>query len=306
MTALAPERLGRPVLLLGGSGQVGRELEPALSTLGRVVAPTRAQADLTRLDGLRDLIRTLQPAAIVNAAALTNVDRCEHEPDLARLLNVRAPETMAHEAVRIGAVLVHYSTDYVFDGSQASPYDETATPSPINLYGETKLESERVVAASGAAHLIVRTSWVYSRDGNGFVPTVLRQMSAQSEVQAVSDQVGSPTWSRSLALATTELIRHLIVGGNLTLSSDDFGVYHLGGGGAASRVEIATELLAALRELGRPVRTQMVVPISSTQFSAAARRPRYSALNNQRALRRFGIALDHWKLELRRMLRDAT
>jgi dTDP-4-dehydrorhamnose reductase len=234
------------------------------------------------------------------------VDRCEHEPDLARQLNARAPAAIADEAHRVGAVVLHYSTDYVFDGSQSTPYDENATPHPINYYGETKLEGERAVASSGAAHLIVRTSWVYSSDGNGFVPAVLRQIKAQSEVRAVADQVGSPTWSRSLAHVTTQLLRQLVADRKLVLVTDDFGVYHLGGSGAASRVEIAAELMAILRESGGPLQAQMVIPISSTQFGAAARRPHYSALNNERALRRFGIALDNWKLELRRMLNDAT
>ena len=306
MTTRAPDRLERPVLLFGGSGQVGRELRPALATLGTVVVPTHGEADFARPDGLRDLIRSLRPAAIVNAAALTNVDRCEHEPDLARQLNAHAPATIGEEAHRVDAVMLHFSTDYVFDGGQSTPYDETATPRPINVYGETKLDGERAVAASGAAHLIVRTSWVYSRDGAGFVPTVLRQIDANSEVRAVADQVGSPTWSRSLAAASTAMLRQLVTDAKLVLEADGFGVYHLGGSGAASRVEIATELIAALHELRRPPRAQMVIPISSTQFGAAARRPHYSALKNDRALRRFGIALDNWKLELRRMLSDAT
>jgi dTDP-4-dehydrorhamnose reductase len=306
VTTRAPDRLARPVLLFGASGQVGRELRPALSALGAVVAPTRAEADLSRPNSLREIIRSVRPSVIVNAAALTNVDRCEHEPDLAQQLNVRAPETMAVEAHSVGAVMVHYSTDYVFDGSQSTPYDETATPNPVNLYGATKLDGERAVAASGAAHLIVRTSWVYSKVGNGFVPMVLRQIDAESEVRAVSDQVGSPTWSRSLAIATTNLLRQLTIGDHLVFPRTDFGVYHLGGSGAASRIEIATELISALRELGWPGRAQMVIPISSTEFGATARRPHYSALKNERAFRRFGIALDNWKRELRRMLRDAT
>ena len=306
MNTGAPDRLERPVLLFGGSGQVGRELAPALARLGAVVAPTHAESDFTRPDGLRAIIRSIRPSAIVNAAALTNVDRCEHEPELARQLNVRAPQTIAAEAHSVGAILLHYSTDYVFDGSQSTPYDETATPDPINFYGETKLDGERAVAESGAAHLIVRTSWVYSRAGNGFVPTVLRQIQSEPEVRVVADQVGSPTWSRSLALTTAELLRQLVVDRKLVLSTDDFGVYHLGGNGAASRVDIATELITAMRELERPTRAQMVVPISSAQFGAAARRPHYSALKNERALRRFGIALATWKVELRRMLSDAT
>lgn len=294
------------MLLFGGSGQVGRELRPVLASLGNVVAPTHAEADLTRPDGLRELVRSVRPSIVVNAAALTNVDRCEHEPDLARQLNAGAPEAMADEARHVGAVMLHYSTDYVFDGAQTRPYDERATPNPINVYGETKLAGERAVAASGAAHLIVRTSWVYSAVGNGFVPSVLRQIDAEPDVRVVSDQVGSPTWSRSLARATTDLVRQFVVGDRMALASDDFGVYHLGGSGAASRLEIANELIAALSELGRPGRAKVVIPISATQFGAAARRPHYSALQNDRALRRFGIALDHWKLELRRMLLDAT
>ena len=301
MTSPAAERLARPLLVFGGTGQVGHELITSLDELGPVVAPPRSAVDLTNAGALRAVIRTTKPALIVNSAALTNVDQAEREPALARALNETAPGIMAEEASRMGALLVHYSTDYVFDGRATTPYAEHHSPNPINVYGVSKLGGERQVARAGAPHLIIRTSWVYSRTGAGFVATFLRNVRDQQMIRVVSDQVGSPTWSRSLARATTTSVRSLRTGDGFQLAESDWGVYHLGGGGAASRLEIAREivrLLATRLADGAPT----IVPVSATEFAAVAPRPGYSALANPRTERRFGVTLPSWRSELARML----
>lgn len=293
----------RPLLVFGGTGQVGRELIVALRDVGPVVAPTRAEANLEQPHTLREIIGTVRPSLIVNAAALTNVDQAERDRGLAKALNEVAPGVMAEEARRLGALMVHYSTDYVFDGDADRPYGEAATPHPINAYGMSKLAGERSVAAVDNPHIIVRTSWVYSATGAGFVPTFLRKMRQQREIRVVADQVGSPTWSRSLARATARIIESTRRRDSLELGRADWGVYHLGGGGAASRVDIAHEILAACPpSAGRVER--VIIPVSAQEFGAVARRPRYSALSNDRTERRFDVVLDDWRTEIRRMLVD--
>jgi dTDP-4-dehydrorhamnose reductase len=237
---------------------------------------------------------------VVNTGALTNVDLAEREPDLARAVNDVAPTVMADAAREVGALIVHYSTDYVFDGAASTPYDERAEPNPINVYGATKLGGERGVAASDAPHLIIRTSWVYSAQGSGFVATLLRQLNESRPVRVVTDQVGSPTWSRSLADSTAALLRAVATPTGFEPAREDWGIYHLGGSGAASRFDIAQEVIAA-RESTRGA-SPVVIPISAVEFNAVAPRPQYSALSNQRAAERFGVRLDDWRVELRRML----
>jgi dTDP-4-dehydrorhamnose reductase len=288
-------------VLFGATGQVGRELMQTLAPLGSVVAPRRDEADLTKPQTLRDVIRAARPAAVVNAAALTNVDQAEREPMLARAVNEIAPGVMAEEARRIGAVVVHYSTDYVFDGTATTPYDERARPNPINLYGQTKLAGERSVTAADASHLIFRTSWVYSAGGKGFVPTLIRQLKDSAPVRVVADQIGSPTWSRSLARVTAAILQSIAVPGSFDLRRDDWGIYHLGGSGAASRLDIAHEIISALTPLALDSVPE-VIPISAADFNAVAKRPTYTALSNDRVSRRFDLRLDPWRLEIRCML----
>jgi dTDP-4-dehydrorhamnose reductase len=301
----APARLAQPVLLFGGTGQVGRELQPALDGIATVVVPRRDDADLARPDMLYDAIRSVRPSVIINAAALTNVDRAEREPDLAHRLNAVAPGVIADAAREVGALLVHYSTDYVFDGERDVPYDETDEPNPINVYGATKLSGERNIAAAGTPHLIIRTSWVYSRDGSGFVATLIRQLRDSAELRVVADQTGSPTWSRALALATVGILRQLIHQSAVRLPDERRGVYHLAGSGSASRIDIARELVAAVAESTTgSARQPAITPIRASEFGAVAPRPRYSALANDRAFRDFGVALDPWPVLLRRMLAD--
>jgi len=296
-------RSTRPLLLFGGSGQVGRCLRDALAPLGLVMAPTRAEVDLTNRDAIRAAIERVSPVVVVNAAAMTNVDQAEREPDLARAVNELAPGAMAEASHDVGALMVHYSTDYVFDGAANSPYDEWASPNPINTYGQSKLAGERRVGAAGPPHLIIRTSWVYSPTGNGFVASLLRDLPRKSSMRIVSDQLGSPTWSRSLAIATAELIRAAIRGDEILIAPEEWGIYHLGGSGEGSRVEIAEALLDALgdRLLGDRPR---IVPVSAAEFGALAPRPRYSALANIRTAQRFGITLEPWRTELRRMVTE--
>jgi dTDP-4-dehydrorhamnose reductase len=296
-------RSTRPLLLFGGSGQVGRRLRDALAPLGAVLAPTHADVDLTRPDAIRAEIARVRPAVVVNAAAVTSVDQAEREPDLARAVNEDAPGMMAEASRDVGALMVHYSTDYVFDGAANYPYDEWASPNPINTYGKSKLAGERRIAAAGAAHLIIRTSWVYSPTGAGFVASLLRDLPRQSSIRVVSDQVGSPTWSRSLATASADLIGAALCGDEVPIAPADWGIYHLGGSGEGSRVEIAEVLLDALAGRlpgGRPA----IIPIPAAEFGALAPRPRYSALSNARTSQRFGITLPPWRTELRRMVAE--
>jgi dTDP-4-dehydrorhamnose reductase len=297
------DRSARPLLLFGGSGQVGRQLLVTLAPLGRVIAPSRADADLTNPDSLREVITRVQPRVVVNAAALTNVDQAERDPELANAVNGEAPGVMADAARIVGALMVHYSTDYVFDGELRTPYDEGARPNPINAYGRSKLAGERRTAEANGPHLIIRTSWVYSSTGAGFVASLLRELPEKASMRIVADQVGSPTWSRSLALATAELIRAIIRGDEIVLPPEDWGIYHLGGSGEGSRVEIAEALLDALGDR-IPGDRPRIVPVSAAEFGAFAPRPHYSALANARTAKRFGITLDPWQIELRRMVTE--
>jgi dTDP-4-dehydrorhamnose reductase len=297
------ERSPRALLVFGGSGQVGRQLRLALAPLGTVIAPSRADANLTDPDSLRAIIERVRPLVVVNAAALTNVDQAERDPSLADAVNAIAPGAMAEAAGRVGALVVHYSTDYVFDGASRTPYDERAQPNPINSYGRSKLAGERRVADANVPHLIVRTSWVYSPTGAGFVASLLRDLPEKQSLRIVADQVGSPTWSRSLAIATGALVGAAIRDDEVVLVRADWGIYHLGGSGEGSRVEIAEAVIDALggRLVGeRPT----IIPVSAAEFGAHAPRPHYSALSNLRAAKRFGITLPPWRTELRRMVTE--
>jgi len=297
------ERSGRRIVLFGGSGQVGRELLHALAPIGTVVAPSHAEVDLTAPDALEAIITRTRPFVIVNAAALTNVDHSERNPSLARAVNEIAPGVMAAAASDVGALMVHYSTDYVFDGSATEPYTETATPNPINVYGRSKLAGEKRVAGVQGPHFIIRTSWVYSATGAGFVASLLRDARAKETLRVVSDQIGSPTWSRSLARATVQMIAAVVRGDRAVVGTDDCGVYHLGGSGEASRVDIANSLLDSLELVG--AKRPTIIPVSAAEFGAPAPRPRYSALANRRTIGRFGVSLDPWRVDLRRMAIDA-
>ena len=288
------------ILLIGKNGQLGWELQRTLATLGEVYAYDFPEIDLSKPENLRELIRGIAPHLIVNAAAYTNVDKAETEPDLARAVNAAAPGVMAEEARRINAALIHYSTDYVFDGTKGSAYIETDIPDPLNVYGATKLEGERAVQAVGGAFLIFRTSWVYSLRQGGFVTKVLQWARQQESLRIVDDQVGSPTWARMLAEATAQVIAQGR-GQPVEYMREKAGLYHLAGGGAASRYEWAKAIL----ELDPRKEEQVVkelLPAKSSEFPTPAERPAHTGLNCDVVQELFHLYFENWKRQLSDLL----
>jgi len=285
------------VLLLGRIGQLGWELERCLQPLGPLLALDVPDIDLVDGESIRRLVRSIRPEVIINATAYTAVDQAEAEPQRAYAINAAAPGILAEEALHVGAGLVHFSTDYVFDGETGRPYIETDPPDPVNAYGTTKLEGERAIQAVGGAYLILRTSWVYSLRRKSFVTQVLRWARTQTTMRVVSDQVGSPTWCRTLAQATA-----LVIGMGLTditgWIQDRAGIYHLAGQGSASRLEWAEEILrldpAANEQIAR-----VLSPARSDDFPSLARRPAFTALDCARFRSSFGFELPGWRQALR-------
>jgi dTDP-4-dehydrorhamnose reductase len=264
------------ILLTGRSGQVGWELERCLARLGQVVAPDRALLDLSRPETVADAVRAQGPDLIVNAAAYTAVDRAERETRTCHAVNADSVAQLAQEAARSGALLVHYSTDYVFDGTQRAPYVEADRPAPINEYGRSKLAGERAIVRSGCRHLILRTSWVYAMRGNNFVLTMLKLARERPQLRVVNDQVGAPTWAHDIALAT---VAALSSAGTLE------GLFHVAAAGSTTWFEFAVRILR-LAGVNTPV-----VPIATSEYPTAAARPAYSLLDSGRfeAATRFRI-----------------
>jgi dTDP-4-dehydrorhamnose reductase len=298
------------ILLTGKKGQIGAKLAVLLPGLGEVAAFDRHELDLLNPDHVRRAIRDVQPNVIVNAAAYTSVDQAESEEKQSRIINVDAPALMAEEAKRIGASLVHYSTDYVFDGSSSLPYAETDQPNPINVYGKTKLAGEEAIRAVGAPHLIFRTAWVYGTKGRNFLLTVLRLATEREELRIVRDQIGAPSWSSEIAKATAEVLLQLSAGGQND-PSRFAGVYHMTAGGKASWFEFAEAILKEASRMprgipwfetatkGRPLVTRRVTPIPTEEYPTPARRPLYSVLSNSRLKQDFGLELPAWSVQLR-------
>lgn len=290
--------MSRPrILLTGGTGQVGWELARALAPVGEVLAPGRAALDLADADGVRRAFRDAAPALVVNAGAHTAVDRAEGEPELARALNAVAPGVLAGEAARAGVPMVHFSTDYVFDGSKGAPYVEDDPTRPLGVYGRTKREGEEAVAAAGGAHLVFRTSWVYGTRGHNFMLTMLRLAREREELRVVSDQVGAPTWSRMLAEATAAILAPFRTGAGWTIPPEKSGIYHLAARGETSWHGFAEAILAA-DPARQEQRCRRVVAIPSEEYPTPAPRPRYSVLATGRAERAFGVALPEWREQL--------
>lgn len=277
------------ILLTGVNGQVGWELRRTLATLGTVTAPTRQQLDLTDEQALRQFIRTTRPQLIVNPAAHTAVDKAESEPELARALNAIAPAIMAEEAARLDAAMVHYSTDYVFDGSKSDAYTETDTPNPLGVYGATKLAGEQAIAAAGIPHLILRTSWVYGLRGGNFLLTMQRLFQEREQLNIVADQFGAPTWSRMIAEATAQILAQRPFE-QQSLS----GIYNLTSAGTTSWHAFASAILERTA-VGKSVTLN---PIPASQYPTPAARPANSVLCGDKLLKTFGIALPHWEAAL--------
>jgi dTDP-4-dehydrorhamnose reductase len=306
------------ILLTGKNGQVGQDLQRFLPRLGEVVALDRQQLDLSRFDEIRRVIREIRPALIVNAAAYTAVDLAEKEHSLAQAINAEAPAIMAEEARRIDAALVHYSTDYVFDGSLNSPYEETDPTNPINVYGKTKLAGEQAIRDSCVHHLIFRTAWLYSTRGKNFLLTILRLASEREELRIVNDQIGAPTWSREIASATAEVLRNFFDRtGNVSAWAELSGTYHMTAGGETSWFEFAKAILEEAKKQatspppwfaeatrGKPLLSRVVTPITTAEYPTPARRPAYSVLSNLHTVRTFGIELADWRTQLHRVCTD--
>ena len=299
------------ILLLGTNGQIGRELNRILPRISDVTALDRSRLDISKPNEIRRAIRTFRPEWIINAAAYTAVDRAESEESVARADNAEAPAVMADEAKKNGAVLVHYSTDYVFDGLKKSPYDEADPTNPQNVYGRTKLEGEQAIQLSGAQHLILRTAWVYGTTGRNFLLTILRLATQQGDLRVVSDQIGAPTCSREIAKATAEILSNACARTNLPVPMlGASGLYHLTASGETSWYGFAKAIFEESASLAAgtpwfaqttnnlPLITTHVVPINSSEYPTPASRPAYSILSNERLAQTFGIRLSDWRVQL--------
>jgi len=281
------------ILLTGAGGQVGYELARTLVPLGEVHGFDRAALDLADRDALVRACRALKPALIVNAAAYTAVDKAESEPEMAQSINAAAPGVLAEEAKRLGALLVHYSTDYVFDGTKCTPYEEGDPTGPLNEYGRSKLAGERAIAEIGCKHLVLRTSWVYGPRGRNFLLTMLSLAAAREELRIVADQHGAPTSSLFLAEATVRAIR------SIPRAGVESGIYNLSAGGETTWAGFAAAIFA--RAARRPgFRAPRVIPIASSEYPTPARRPAYSVLSHRRFREAFGFAPESWEAQLDR------
>lgn len=277
------------VMVLGSKGQLGIELCGALPSIAEVLAYSRSEVDLTDSAALRAAVREVRPDFIVNAAAYTAVDRAESEPELAYSINAKAPQVLAEEALRCGAWLIHFSTDYVFDGSKNTPWLETDIPHPLSIYGRSKLEGERAIVSSGSRHLILRTSWVYAAHGNNFLRTMLRLAQERSRLTIVGDQIGAPTAAHELARGVRLILGKLM---NSSESETESGIFHMTCGGSTSWFGFAQAIFSMTAQT---ISSPELAPISTEEYKTAAPRPRYSVLNGDKLERTFYFRLAPWQ-----------
>lgn len=279
------------ILLIGAKGQVGTELQRTLT--GDIIAIDRQTLDLTQPDAIRQVIQDKQPDLIVNAAAYTAVDKAESEPELANLVNGVAPTIMAETAKKIGARLIHISTDYVFDGTKNTPYLEEDLTNPVSAYGRSKLAGEEGIEKTNAESLILRTAWVYGSYGNNFVKTMLRLGKDREEIRVVADQVGSPTWARDIAEAIA-----------FFANSPQTGIYHFTNSGVCSWYDFALAIFEEAQALGFPLNIRQVIPITTAEYPTPAQRPAYSVLSCRKTADCLGTYPRHWRQSLRKMLAE--
>jgi dTDP-4-dehydrorhamnose reductase len=292
------------ILLLGANGQVGWELQRALVPMSQLIICDRHTADLNNLENLQLLVASVRPDVIVNAGAYTAVDKAENDVENARRINAEAVGALAHTAREIDALLVHYSTDYVFDGSGTQPFDEDAATGPLGAYGQTKLEGEQVIRESGCRHLIFRTSWVYATRGNNFAKTMLRLAKERDELKVISDQFGAPTSAELIADITASVLQRLRW--EPTLCEHAYGTYHLVASGETSWHHYAQFVIREAITLGTELRVspERILPIATSDYPLPARRPANSRLANGKLKSVFDLELPDWKFHLKRMIRE--
>lgn len=283
------------ILLTGGSGQLATELQPILLSSGEVIAADRTRLDLSQPESIRQAMAEIQPNLVVNAGAYTAVDKAESEPELANAVNATAPGIFAAECEKIGATLIHFSTDYVFDGSQGSPYLETDATNPLGSYGKSKMMGEEAIRQAGNRHIIIRTSWVYGNGGRGnFVKTMLRLGKEREEIRVVADQIGSPTWTGDLGVAVSQIIPQI--------QPEIFGTYQYTNSGVCSWYDFAIAIFEEAEKLGFPLKVQRVVPITTAEYPTPAKRPAFSVLSSTKISALLGTHPPHWRQGLRQML----
>lgn len=286
----------KKILVTGKNGQVGWELQRTLAPLGQVIAVDMEELNLADVKALRSAIQSIRPDIIVNPAAYTAVDKAETEPDIAHAVNAIAPAVMAEEAKKLGALMVHYSTDYIFDGSKVGAYLEDDQPNPLGVYGKTKLEGEQAVRASGCNHLIFRTSWVYGARGKNFLLTMLRLAKERSELRVVDDQIGAPTWSRTLAEIPAQILSQLYAPSAHQAQIEQVsGTYQLTSSGSVSWCGFTAEILR-LAALENPPK---LIPISTAEYPTPTARPANSVMSNDKLNQTFGLAAGVWEENLR-------
>src|SRR4051812_21194105 len=295
---LPVKRSGKKILVIGKNGQLGRDLVVQLQRFTDPIAVDRSECDLLNPEQVRAAVRTHRPDVIINAAAYTAVDRAESEPELAHSINAAGPQILVEESARADALLVHYSTDYVFDGTKSSPYSELDQVNPINVYGRTKSEGEAMVRAAGCRHLIFRTSWVFSDHGANFLLTMLKLAKERDVLEIVNDQIGAPTSTESIASATMKAMAAL----EASAQSDSlYGTYHMTASGETSWFGFASEIFRIVTEISG-ARVPRLNPISSAQYRTPARRPLNSRLSCDKLRSNFGITLPQWQDGLRRTM----
>lgn len=283
------------ILITGQHGQVSRELQRHLQGLGELIVLGRDQLDLANPDQIRQQVRAHRPDLIINAAAHTAVDQAQSEPEVAFAINAIAPGVLAEEAKALGIPLIHYSTDYVFDGSKPAPYTEADTPNPLGVYGQSKLAGEQAIAAVGGEHLILRTSWVYSSHGKNFLLTMQRLLQEKPQMRIVADQIGAPTWAGSIASSTRTLIERWQAG-----EPGEWGIYHLTAGGETSWFGFAQAIGEHLRQQGKACAD--LEPIPSSAYPTPAKRPLNSRLDCTRLQQQWHVSQPHWQDALRECL----